>query len=152
MFKLIKKCRVCNSTKIKSIINLGSQPPANSLKKKIIKQLVVPLNVLRCGHCATLQLSATVRPKDLFSKYLWVTRTSESIKKYRHYFVKKIINSSPRNKRKLLEIASNDGFFLEEFKKKGFEVLGVDPAKNIAKEANAKKIKTIPQFFNEKLS
>ena len=152
MFKLIKKCRVCNSTKIKSIINLGSQPPANSLKKKIIKQLVVPLNVLRCGHCATLQLSATVRPSDLFSKYLWVTRTSESVKKYRDYFVKKIINSSPRNKRKLLEVASNDGFFLEEFKKKGFEVLGVDPAKNIAKKANAKKINTIPQFFNEKLS
>ena len=146
MYKIIKRCRVCESTNLKSILNLGKQPPANSLQKKISYQLKVPLNLLRCSSCLTLQLSATISPDYLFSKYLWVTRTSDSIKKYRDYFVKKIKSFHNVKKRKLLEIASNDGFFLEEFKRNKFQVLGVDPAKNIVK--NVKKIKTISKFFN----
>ena len=152
MFKLIKKCRICNSNNILSILNLGNQSLANSFQKKITHQKAVPLNLLRCSDCFTLQLSATVKPSYLFSKYLWVTGTSEEVKKYRNYFVKKIKNFHPHNKRKLLEIASNDGFFLEEFKKQKFKILGVDPAKNIAKIANTKKIKTLPRFFNRETS
>jgi ubiquinone/menaquinone biosynthesis C-methylase UbiE len=152
MYKLVKKCRICKSSKLKTILDLGSQPPANSLRVKLTKQLLVPLNMLRCSECFTLQLSATVDPGYLFSKYLWVTGTSDGVKRYRNFFVKKIMNFHKTNKRKLLEIASNDGFFLEEFKKNKFTVLGVDPAKNIAKRANKKKIKTIPAFFNENTS
>jgi len=152
MYKVIKECRVCSSKKLKSIINLGNQPPANSLRKKLSKQLMVPLNMMRCSDCYTLQLSATVNPNYLFSKYLWVTGTSDGVKKYRDFFVKKIKSYHSHSKRKLLEIASNDGFFLEEFKKNKFTILGVDPAKNIVKKANEKKIKTIPLFFNKKTS
>jgi len=152
MYKLVKKCRICKSTKLKTILNLGNQPLANSLRLKLTKQLLVPLNMLRCSECFTLQLSATVNPKHLFSKYLWVTGTSEGVKKYRDFFVKKIMSFHKTNKRKLLEIASNDGFFLEKFKKNKFTILGVDPAKNIVKKANAKKITTIPAFFNKKTS
>ena len=152
MYKVIKECRVCSSKKLKSIINLGNQPPANSLRKKLSKQLMVPLNMMRCSDCYTLQLSATVNPNYLFSKYLWVTGTSEGVKKYRDFFVKKIKSFHSNSKRKLLEIASNDGFFLEEFKKNKFTILGVDPAKNIEKKPNEKKIKTIPLFFNKKTS
>ena len=152
MYKVIKECRVCSSKKLKSIINLGNQPPANSLRKKLSKQLMVPLNMMRCSDCYTLQLSATVNPNYLFSKYLWVTGTSDGVKKYRDFFVKKIKSYHSQSKRKLLEIASNDGFFLEEFKKNKFTILGVDPAKNIVKKANEKKIKTIPLFFNKKTS
>lgn len=149
--KIIKNCRVCNGNHIKSILNLGNQPPANSLQKKIIKQKKVPLNLLRCSDCYTLQLSATINPSYLFNNYLWVTRTSNEVKKYRNYFVKKIKKLHKPNKRKLLEIASNDGFFLEEFKKNKFDVLGIDPARNIAKLANIKKITTLIKFFNNKI-
>jgi len=152
MFRLIKKCRICNSDSIVSILNLGNQSLANSFQKRVIHQKEIPLNLLRCSDCFTLQLSATVKPSYLFSKYLWVTGTSEEVKKYRNYFLKKIKSFHPHNKRKLLEIASNDGFFLEEFKRQKFKILGVDPAKNIAKIANKKKIKTLPRFFNRKTS
>ena len=104
MFKLIKNCRICNSDNILSILNLGNQSLANSFQKKIIRQKAVPLNLLRCSDCFTLQLSATVKPSYLFSKYLWVTGTSEEVKKYRNYFVKKIKSFHQHNKRKLLEI------------------------------------------------
>jgi SAM-dependent methyltransferase len=152
MFKLVKNCRICNSGNISSILSLGNQSLANSFQKKIIHQKAVPLNLLRCYDCFTLQLSTTVKPSHLFSKYLWVTGTSHAVKKYRNYFVKKIKNFHSFNKRKLLEIASNDGFFLEEFKRQKFKILGVDPAKNLAKLANKKNIKTLPRFFNEETS
>lgn len=148
MFKIIKKCRICEDHNIFSVLNIGHQPPANSFQKKILLQKKIPLNLLRCSNCFTLQLNATVKPSYLFKKYLWVTGTSEEVKKYRSYFVNKVKNLQPFNKKKLLEIASNDGFFLEEFKKEKFKVLGVDPAKNIAKIANKKKIKTLPRFFD----
>ena len=150
MFKIIKKCRFCLNKKLTLVIDLGKQPPANSLQKKFNKQKNIPLKILRCNKCTLLQLSATVKPEYLFSKYVWVTGTSKIIKKYRKFFVNKILNKNKHNKKKLLEVASNDGFFLEKFKKKNFEVIGVDPAKNIASKANKKGIKTLPIFFNEK--
>lgn len=152
MFKLIKKCRVCGSKKIRSVLNLGNQPPANSLQKIKKNQLTIPLNMLRCSSCNTLQLNATIKPSHLFSKYLWVTGTSEAIKRYRDFFVRKIKKNHSINSRNILEIASNDGFFLKEFKKNKFNILGVDPAKNIAKIANAQNIPTIAKFFNLKVS
>ena len=147
MFKIIKKCRLCGHDKLKKIINLGDQPPANSLQKRKISHKKVPLIILRCSKCFVLQLNATVSPKYLFSKYLWVTGTSRAIKDFRKIFVKQVIK---RNKKKnLLEIASNDGFFLSQFKKNNFKILGVDPAKNIARKANNQGIRTLPVFFNK---
>ena len=117
MYKTINKCRVCSNESLNSVINLGKQPPANSLQKKIFKQSRIPLNVVRCSKCSILQLNATVSPKHLFSKYLWVTGTSEEVKKYRDFFVGKI-KKNHNIGQKVLEIASNDGFFLKELKKK----------------------------------
>ena len=94
MFKEIKKCRFCFNKKLTSVIDLGKQPPANSLQKKISKQKKVPLKMLRCEKCSLLQLSSTVEPKYLFSKYVWVTGTSKVIKDYRKFFVKKVLNKN----------------------------------------------------------
>lgn len=153
MFNIIKSCRVCKSNKLRSIINLGNQPAANSLKKKKNSlDRKVPLRLLICGECFTLQISATINSKKLFSKYLWVTRTSEGIKKYRSFFINKIKKNHSEKNLNVLEIASNDGFFLEGLKKENFNVLGVDPAKNLVKKANLKGIKTIPNFFSYNLS
>lgn len=149
MYKIINKCRICSSKKLTSIIDLGKQAPANSLQKKISKQKEVPLNVLRCSRCTTLQLNATVNPEYLFSKYLWVTGTSNSVRNYRNFFIKQIKKKHQLGQ-KVLEIASNDGFFLKELKKNRYNVLGVDPAKNIAKKANKIGVKTLPIFFNMK--
>lgn len=149
MYKIINKCRICSNKNLNSVINLGNQPPANSLKKKASKQIQIPLNVLRCSKCSTLQLNATVNPKYLFSKYLWVTGTSDGVKNYRSFFINKIKQKHKTGKN-LLEIASNDGFFLKELKKNKFKVLGIDPAKNIAEKANKAGIKTLPLFFNKK--
>ena len=146
IYKTIKKCRACQHKKLNSVLNLGKQPLANSLRKKQFTQTIFPLHLFMCNKCKLLQINATVSSKYLFSKYLWVTGTSNTIYKYRDFFVREILKRH-KKKSNVLEIASNDGFFLKELKKY-FNVLGIDPAKNLAKVANKNKIKTLPLFFN----
>tara|TARA_B100000989_G_scaffold292715_2_gene269071 strand:- start:1833 stop:3032 length:1200 start_codon:yes stop_codon:yes gene_type:complete len=147
----IKKCKICLSNKIRSVLNLGAQPAANSLHKNKTKQKKYPLNLCFCRECSTAQLSVALNPKNLFSKYSWVSSTSETAKNYSLYFYKRI-SKFIKKKSNILEIASNDGLFLKVFKNGKHNVLGVDPAKNIAKFANKKGIKTIPEFFSYNFS
>jgi hypothetical protein len=151
MYKLIKYCRICGSIKLKKIINLNDQPPANSLHKKNVSIKNVPLELLYCLKCHTAQLSATVNPKYLFNNYLWLTSTSTTAKKYSDFFFNKI-NQKIKERSFIVEIASNDGTFLRPFKKSGHKILGVDPAKNIVNIAKKQKINTICNFFNYKTS
>ena len=151
MINEIIKCRICNSKELKFILDLGKQPPANNLHKKKNKIKKFPLKLLFCIKCSTAQLSISLSPKSLFSKYFWVTATSATAKKHSIKFY----NSTSKYLKKnsvIFEIASNDGTFLKPFLKKKHKVIGIDPAKNISKIANLEGIKTIPKFFSEKVS
>lgn len=151
MISQIKNCRICKSSDLKDILNLGNQPPANSLHKKNEKIKKFPLKLIFCSKCKTAQLSVSLSPKFLFSKYLWVTATSSTANKHSQKFYD--LTSKYLNKKSLIvEIASNDGTFLKPYLKKKHKVLGIDPAKNISRKANLEGIKTIPKFFSEKTS
>ena len=138
IYETIKCCRICGSDNIEEVLDLGDQPPANSLYRDGEKRPPnVPLKLMYCQKCSTVQLSEDVDPEYLFNEYLWVTGTSKTAEKYSYEFAKKALsqvvghNKSPY----IVEIASNDGTFLKRFIEKGCKVLGVDPAKNIAKLA-----------------
>lgn len=151
MFKKINSCRICNSKKLQMIINLGDQPLANALLKRGFRaEKKIPLKLVMCLTCKVLQLEHTVNPDILFKKYLWVTGTSEKAAEYRKFFFNRIEKLTFK-KSFICEVASNDGFFLEIFKK-NYEILGIDPAKNIAKIAKKKGINTIVDFFNYSLA
>lgn len=153
MFKNIKRCRLCKSDKLNIFFNLGNHQPSNSLKKKINEIIPsIPLKLLFCKSCKTVQLSDTANPKLLFEKYVWVTGTSDGAKKYAKVFYSRVKKKLTKKKNFICEIASNDGTFLNIFKKKGNKVLGIDPAKNISIVANKNGIKTLPEFFDENLS
>ena len=145
----IAECRICNSNKIYLALDLGNQPTANQLTKKITaNELKIPLKLVFCQDCKTVQLSTTVSGSYLFSKYIWVTKTSKVAKQYSKLFYERIVKKINY----VCEIASNDGTFLKEFKKNGHEVLGVDPAKNIALEARKNGINTISGFFGQSIA
>ncbi len=150
MFNKITKCRVCDSKNLIDIVNLGRQPLANALlknKKQTKKEIKIPLILCVCKKCKLVQLKHTVKPSILFKKYFWVTATSNRVKSYRKFFFDKIKKYIKLKNNFVCEIASNDGFFLEPIKNNN-DVIGIDPAENIAKIANLKGIKTHVNFFN----
>ena len=149
--KVIKKCRICYSSHISLVLDLGTQPPANRLHNNKNFQKKFNLKLLICDKCRTLQISNSLDPKFLFKKYLWVTGTSKAAQIHANKFFKLTSKYLKKNST-ILEIASNDGTFLYPFQKKNYKVLGVDPAKNIADIANSNNIKTLPDFFSYRLS
>lgn len=150
--KRITTCRVCESKKIKEFLDLGNQPYANSLlKNPNDKEKFYPLSLSYCENCSLVQLNHTPDPKELFSNYVWVTSTSGVAKKHAKVFCDNVVEQI-KNKKKdyVLEIASNDGTFLLPFIKKGYKVLGVDPAQNIVDIATENGIPTKCEFFGVK--
>ena len=94
------------------IINLGNQPPANSLAKTSGEFIdVVPLKLLFCYKCGTVQLSQHIAPQELFSDYVWVTGTSGVANDYSKNFSELVLNKCGLQKPRIIEIASNDGTF-----------------------------------------
>ena len=106
-----------------------------------------------CEKCHNCQLSVSVDPKKMFSNYLYTSSTS---KLFRDHFVnaaQKYIKDLKLNKKKsyIIDIGSNDGVALKPFIDLGFKkVLGVEPAKNLAKIANKNNIKTFNGFLEKK--
>jgi len=147
-------CRCCGNINLKRVVSLGYQPLANNLlNKENEKCELYPLEVNYCSQCHNCQLSVSVNPKKMFSNYLYTSSTS---KVFRDHFIsasKKYIKKLKLNKNKsfIIDIGSNDGVALKPFKDLGFKkILGIEPAKNLAKLANKNKIKTFNGFLDKK--
>jgi len=126
-------------------------PLVNSFLKKeeIPYEEKFDLSVGFCPNCYLVQLIKNVCPEKLFRDYIYFSSTSkyflEHCQKTANYLTKKL---ELNHQSLVLEIASNDGALLQYFKKFGIQILGVEPAKNIAEVANKKGLRTIPEFFN----
>ena len=146
-------CRSCGNTDLKRVVSLGYQPLANNLlNKKDEKCELYPLEVNYCKKCHNCQLSVAVDPKKMFSNYLYTSSTSKSFKEHFINATKKYIKDFKLNKNKsyIIDIGSNDGVALKPFKDLGFKkILGIEPAKNLAKLANKNKIKTFNGFLEK---
>ena len=148
----MKKCRICNY-KIKEIINLGKIALVGNFfkQKKNLKKYKISLNY--CLKCHHVQISEKINPDLLFKNYLWETGISKSNIVLIKRLLDKLKKFGINKQSKILEIASNDGSFIKILKKQfNSFVIGVDPAKNLAKSANLKKFFTINDYFNYKLS
>jgi nucleoside-diphosphate-sugar epimerase len=147
-------CRSCGNKNLKRVVSLGYQPLANNLLKKINEKCeLYPLEVNYCENCHNCQLSIAVDPKKMFSNYLYTSSTSRS---FREHFVSaaknyvKILKLNKKNSL-IIDIGSNDGVALKPFLEMGYKnILGVEPAKNLAKLANKNKIKTFNGFLENK--
>ena len=146
-------CRSCGNNKLKRVVSLGYQPLANNLlNKKDEKCELYPLEVNYCDKCHNCQLSVAVNPKKMFSKYLYTSSTSKSFREHFVNAAKKYIKDFKLNKKKsyIIDIGSNDGVALKPFKDLGYKkILGIEPAKNLAKLANKNKIKTFNGFLEK---
>jgi SAM-dependent methyltransferase len=144
----LRSCRLCGSADIPAVLDLGTQPLANSLRRDRTEVLpTFPLVICRCSGCGTIQLTETVAPDVLFKEYVWVTGTSEGARRYAGVFCERMVARCAPGPLSVLEVASNDGTFLHRFAQRGDRVLGVDPAANIAAMARDAGIPTEAEFF-----
>lgn len=150
LYKSRINCALCNSINLTKILELAKTPPANELLLTKSDQELIPLSLLFCEECAHIQLKEIVSPERLFRKYLYVSGTSPVFVRHFEEAAKNIIRKTDISKNDLIiEIGSNDGTLLNAFKNEGYtNILGVDPAKDIAETASQNGIPTIPEFFN----
>ena len=126
-FFYIRKCRCCNSKKLRKILNLGNQPLANNLLNNEKEEFdVYPLELNYCANCHNCQLSISVNPSVLFDKYLYLSSVSNTFKNHFKSAAKKYISTLNLNKNSfIIDIGSNDGVGLMPFKRSGFNnILG----------------------------
>ena len=146
-------CRCCGSKNLRRVLSLGFQPLANNLiKNKKTKFDKYPLELNFCSDCYNVQLSVSVNPKKMFSNYYYLSSTSKSFRSHFEHAAKKYIKEFKLNKQsQIIDIGSNDGIGLLPFKELGIKnLLGIEPAKNLCKISNKKKIKTLNDFLNFK--
>ena len=154
-YERIQKCRISELSSLIDVLDLGSQPRANSLKNNANDQEEkIPLSISFCPDSSLVQLNQTVDKEILFNNYVWVTGTSATAQMYADVFYERVIDVvGLKSNDFVIEIASNDGTFLMPFIRNGFSnAIGVDPAKYIAETANKSGVKTLCEFWGHDIS
>ena len=149
-------CRSCGYGKLKRVVSLGYQPLANNLNTDQNQNTdLYPLELNYCEKCHNCQLSVAIDQKKMFSNYLYTSSTSKSFREHFEKAAIKYIKDFKLKPKKsyILDIGSNDGVALKPFKNLNFKnILGIEPAKNLALASNKSNIKTFNGFLNKKNS
>jgi 2-polyprenyl-3-methyl-5-hydroxy-6-metoxy-1,4-benzoquinol methylase len=107
-----------------------------------------PLHTYVCDNCFLVQLEEYVSPKEIFTEYAYFSSYSDAWLSHAQKYVDTIIKRlNLADNSLVVEIASNDGYLLQYFVRKGIPVLGIEPAANVAKVAIEKGIPTLVDFF-----
>lgn len=147
-------CRSCNGHDSHVILDMGKLPLANAFAKSAeddIDSFRAQQTLVMCKSCRLIQLQEMVDREELFRNYLWITGTSQAAADHAQWLSQRLADRYLDEKNNfLVEIASNDGFFLKHYRDVGFKILGVDPS-NIAADADKRGLPTIQTFFGKEV-
>lgn len=150
MFKY-KFCRCCGNENINHWLSLPSSPVANALLE-IPDFTKYPLDLNYCGQCGHLQLAAAPDPDTVFSTYRYKSAVSKSFRKHFTALANFAYERFSLNENsKVLEIGSNDGYLLLQFKNKGCNVQGVEPSQYLTDEYHQNDMPLVNGFFTSSL-
>lgn len=148
-----KHCRVCGSGCIKTVIHLNDTPLEDQFVRpefKDLNQPVYPLDLAICQDCGYVHLPYVVNPEESYADYAYVSGITVGLRNHYDDYAKEIVVAFQIPKDSLIvDLGSNDGSMLASFKKTGMKVLGVEPAREIAEQANAAGLPTINSFFTD---
>ena len=132
-------------------MSLGTTPLANALlTKEHLQQdeLRFPLDLVFCPDCALVQITERVSPEQLFGEYAYFSSFSDTIVAAAKALAERLVRERELGPGSLaMEVASNDGYLLQHYAAAGVPVLGIEPARNIARAANERGIRTRCEFF-----
>lgn len=144
-------CPLCKNSDCFSFYFLGNYPLVNSIDDPDAKY---PLEVYRCRFCNLVFVNTPKAPCEIFINYSYFSSWSASWLRHCYTMFKILVTKYNISKEStVIEIASNDGYMLENFKKAGFgNIIGIEPAENVAKASESKGIPTINNFFSKQLA
>ncbi|SEF65614.1 Methyltransferase domain-containing protein [Thermomonospora echinospora] len=145
-------CRVCGGTDWQEVVSFGPVPLANGFLDPTDSydgEPYYPLGVISCRSCRLLSVTHIVDPEILYRDYPYVTSDSDTITRHMRYVAdtcRERFGLSPGSF--VVEVGSNTGSQLMPFQDAGMRVLGVDPARNLARVAAERGVETLPDFFS----
>src|SRR3954466_14008913 len=149
-------CRSCGNKELGKVLSLGRMPLANALltaEQLSQPEELVPLDLVFCRECTLVQITETVPADKLFREYAYFSSFSDVWVTQARQLAERLMQArSLGPASQVIEIASNDGYLLQHYKKAGVPVLGIEPAENVVSAAQARGVGTITDFFNKTLA
>lgn len=148
-------CKSCKSENIDTILDLGEHPWCNNFlsKNELGKEPLYPLVLTQCNDCNLLQLNYVVPKEIMFKNHTYVSSTTKTLSK--HFLELAEENKNQFNLTEndlILDIGGNDGTQLKQYQSIGLtNVLNVESADNISELSTKNGVRTINDFFNEKV-
>ena len=149
-------CRLCGGHDLELVLQLAPTPIADdyvSMDRVDEVQKTYPLDLYLCLSCGHVQLAHVVDPEALYGEYIYLTLTSPGlVEHFRRYAdaLMRCVNLSQGAF--VVDIGSNDGTLLRFFQEREMRVLGIDPAREIARRATESGIETLPSYFTSGLA
>jgi SAM-dependent methyltransferase len=149
-------CRSCGETLCHSFADLGATPLANAFlgpEELEAAETFYPLHARVCGACWLVQLPEVASPREIFSDYAYFSSYSASWLAHAERYAELAVGRfalGPGSR--VVEVASNDGYLLSAFQRRGIPVLGIEPAANVAAAAEEKGVPTLVRFFGAALA
>jgi predicted TPR repeat methyltransferase len=149
-------CRTCATPLVDEVLDLGMSPLCESIlsaDRLDHMEPFYPLRVLVCRACSLVQLREYVSPDHIFTEYAYFSSFSDSWVRHAESYCATMrerlgLGAASR----VVELGSNDGYLLQHFKAMGIDVLGIEPAANVAAGAEAKGIPTRVVFFGRQVA
>jgi SAM-dependent methyltransferase len=149
-------CLSCGTEGLADVLSLGLMPLANAYPERqaLAEEPRYPLELAFCPSCSLVQLRHVVPPASMFSEYLYFSSYSASMLRHARELAGSVIAQRRLGEDSLVvEVASNDGYLLQYFKEASIDVLGIEPAANIAAVAREQRgIPTLVEFFGRDLA
>lgn len=149
----VTKCRLCKSENLYQFLDLGYHPHSDQFRKTNDEpETRYPLRMLMCRDCGLAQLSYIVEKEVMYTEdYLYESSITETAGKHWEALAKDVIETTGIRSGRAIDIGGNDGTLSLKFKNEGFEVLNIDPCKEVTDISRERGVETITDFFNSSL-
>lgn len=148
-------CRLCSSRNLELVVKLAPVPLAEKYTTPDEKddEEVYPLDVFMCKDCGHVQLLDVIDSKALWDDYTYHSgQTKAIVEHFQEVADRAIRQHHPPAGSLVIDVGSNDGSLLRPFKERGHRVLGIDPAREIARKATESGIETLPELISTELA
>lgn len=150
------RCRLCDSTRLVSVMDLGCTPPCEKFvlaDELDADEQTLPLHLRLCEECLLLQIPDLIRPGDTFIDYAYYSSYSDSWVEHARAFVETTSTMLGLNRNSfVVEVASNDGYLLQHVVAAGIPCLGIEPSINVGAVARSRGVPSVMAFLDEQLA